>query len=101
MDIKELKAAEGKYGLLVWDIPKLRKYVHGVIKYVDVEEGVMLFKIKSISVKKIHASSVVSFQEKEMLPEVVEYNNKDVVWNGGILCHPENLINRKEIDLKR
>jgi len=101
MDIKELKTAEGKYGLLVWGAPMDRKYVHGVIKYTDIEEDIVLFKLKGISVRKIQASAIVSFTEKEMLPEVTDYNGKPVVWDGGNLCHPEDLAKRKEINLKR
>jgi hypothetical protein len=101
MDIKELKEIEGRYGLLVWGIPTERKYIHGMIKYVDIDEEIILFKIKGTAVRKINAHGIVSFTEKEMLPEVSVFDGRQVVWDGGNLCFREDVMSRKEINLKR
>ena len=99
MTLDELKQFENQYGLLEWGTTKHRKSFHGTIK--DVDEDFILFKIKGMATRPIRTQMIVSFESKEMLPEVTEYNHKDVVWDGGILCYPEDLAERKEINLKR
>ena len=99
MKLKDLKPFENSYGLLIWGKSAEIKEYHGLIKNVD--EDIVLFKIKGMATQPIKIKEIKSFQPKDMLPEVVEYNNKKVIWDGGILCHPEDLRQRKEITLKR
>ena len=100
MKFKELQPYEGRYGLLTWQKKsKDRKIYHGIIRHVD--EDVLLFRIKGIATKPIRLQEIVSFEEKIMEPEVTEFRGKKVIWDGGILCHPEDLKKRNEINLKR
>jgi hypothetical protein len=100
MKFKEFQQYEGRYGLLIWQKDSTdTKMFHGIIKYVT--EDVLLFRIKGISTKPVKLSEIISFEEKIMEPEVTEFRGKKVIWDGGILCHPEELRRRNEINLKR
>jgi len=97
MEAEELRNQEGQFGLLIYDKPSMLKQVHGKIKDVDIDDNVA-FKTTLGKLLVIKAKDVRSFEAKEMMPEVKEHNNKDVVWDGGILIYKEI---GQEVKLKR
>ena len=96
-EIKEKMHAED-FGKLVY-VNKLGRKVHchGKVKHISSKGSVLFYDTDSIEYH-IRADKIVSFELKEMFPEVKEYRGSPVVWDGGRLLSTRS---NREIDLKR
>ena len=96
-EIKEKMHAED-FGKLVY-VNKLGRKVHchGKVKHISSKGSVLFYDTDSIEYH-VHADKIVSFELKEMFPEVKEYRGNPVVWDGGRLLSTRS---NREVDLKR
>uniref|UniRef100_A0A6H2A6F6 Uncharacterized protein n=1 Tax=viral metagenome TaxID=1070528 RepID=A0A6H2A6F6_9ZZZZ len=96
-EIKEKMHAED-FGKLVY-VNKLGRKVHchGKVKHISSKGSVLFYDTDSIEYH-VHADKIVSFELKEMFPEVKEYRGSPVVWDGGRLLSTRS---NREVDLKR
>ena len=96
-EIKEKMHAED-FGKLIY-VNKLGRKVHchGKVKHISSKGSVLFYDTDSIEYH-VHADKIVSFELKEMFPEVKEYRGSPVVWDGGRLL---SIRSNREIDLKR
>jgi len=96
-EIKE-KMHVDDFGKLVY-VNKLGRKVHchGKVKHISSKGSVLFYDTDSIEYH-VRADKIVSFELKEMLPEVKEYRGSPVVWDGGRLLSTRS---NREVDLKR
>lgn len=87
----------GDYGFLKFDKPKLRKQLHGKIKYID-SCGAIVFKDNDSKLFLVLPEHIVSFELKEMLERPTEHKGKPIYYNGGRFYYKDS---NKECDISR